>query len=63
QPTVDHVVVLYSLDLAKVYRIQPVTRDISGNTTYGGKLATVTPDRQQSPLDVVLDTLQRIFRF
>jgi hypothetical protein len=63
QPTVDHVVVLSGLDLAQVYRIQPVTRDISGNTTYGGKLSTVTPDRQQSPLDVVLDTLQRIFRF
>lgn len=63
QPTVDHVVVLSGLDLAQVYRIQPVTRDISGNTTYGAKLATVTPDRQVSPLDVVLDTLQRIFRF
>jgi hypothetical protein len=63
QPTVDHVVVLSGLDLAQVYRIQPITRDISGNTTYGAKLATVTPDRQQSPLDVVLDTLQRIFRF
>lgn len=63
QPTVDHVVVLSGLGLAQVYRIQPVTRDISGNTTYGAKLATVTPDTQQSPLDVVLNMLQRIFRF
>lgn len=62
QPTVDHVVVLSGLDLAQVYRVQPISRDISNNAGYGAQVATVTPDIEQSPLDIVINTLQKIFR-
>lgn len=62
EPTVDHVVVVSGLDLAEVYKIQPIARDISGNTAYGTEMVTVTPDLDESPLDIILNVLQRVFR-
>lgn len=62
EPTVNHVVVLSNLKLAEVYNIQPISKDISGNTAYGTSITAVTPDVSESPLDLILNILQRIFR-
>ncbi len=60
EPTTDHVVVINGLDLTHVYGIQPVSRDISGNTAHGATLAAVTPDKQNSLLDIILSAFQAI---
>ncbi|HMR73053.1 MAG TPA: hypothetical protein PKD68_03545, partial [Candidatus Saccharibacteria bacterium] len=62
EPTTNHVVVISGLDLAQVYKVQPISRDINGNTAHGVELVVVTPDIDESPLDIILNSLQRIFR-
>lgn len=60
EPKTNHVVVISNLDLAQIYRIKPISRDISGNTAYGQEVTAVTPDSQNSLLDIILKTLQSI---
>lgn len=63
QPTTNHVVILSGLNLADIYKVQIVTRDLDGNTTRGITTTVVTPDREVSIFDNVLDLLVRIFSF
>ena len=61
EPTVNHVAVISNLELSKVYRIQPVSKDISGNTVYGNELSAVTPDKEETLLDIILNSLSKVF--
>lgn len=63
EPTTNHIVIVSGLDLAEIYKIQVVSKDISGNTTTSSATSIVTPDQEQNALDSVLKVLQRIFRF
>jgi hypothetical protein len=47
--------------MSKVYKIQPLSNDINGNTAYGQEIITVTPDVEVSILDTILNLLQKIF--
>lgn len=63
EPSTEHVVVISNLDLAEIYKIKVVSRDLSGNTVFGRQTSVVTPDKETTVLDAVLTVLQRIFRF
>lgn len=62
-PTTTHTVILSDLNVSDIYRIQPISRDINGNTTTGSTLSVVTPDKQTNVLDSLLNALQKVFRF
>lgn len=61
-PTTNHVVIVSGLNLADIYKLQIVSRDLDGNTTYGLETTVVTPDRDMSIFDNVLDLMVRLFR-
>lgn len=63
QPTTNHVVVISGLDLANVYAVQIVTRDLDGNTELGPRTTIVTPDQEVSVFDSILNLMVRLFRF
>lgn len=63
EPTTNHVVVISNLDLAEIYRVKVISKDLSGNSVYGRQTSVVTPDQETTVLDAVLTVLQRIFRF
>lgn len=60
EPKTNHVVVISNLELSNIYRIKPISRDISGNEALGSEVTAVTPDRQSSLLDIIVRTLQSI---
>lgn len=62
-PTTSHTVIISNLSLADIYKVQIITRDLDGNTTYGTMTTVVTPDREVSVFDNVLDLMLRLFRF
>jgi hypothetical protein len=62
-PTTTHTVIVSDLNVSDIYRIQTVSRDISGNTTSGATLSVVTPDKEVNILDSLLTALQKVFRF
>ncbi|MFZ2544374.1 MAG: fibronectin type III domain-containing protein [Candidatus Saccharimonadales bacterium] len=63
EPTTNHVVIISNLDLADIYKIQILTKDISGNQTQGSSTLVVTPDKETNVLDSVITLMQRLFRF
>lgn len=63
EPTTLHTVIISNLNLSDIYTIQPISRDMAGNSSYGTKSAVVTPDKETSVLDTVLNALQRVFWF
>lgn len=63
EPTTNHVVVISNLELAEIYKIQVISRDLNGNSTYGKTMSVVTPDREVNVLDSVLTILEKVFRF
>lgn len=63
EPTTNHVLILSNLNLTDIYKLQIVTRDLDGNTTYGVTTTIVTPDKDVSIFDNVLDLMLRLFRF
>jgi hypothetical protein len=63
EPTTNHVVVISNLDLADIYKVQIISKDISGNTAYGTPTMVVTPDKETSVLDNVLNLMTKLFRF
>jgi hypothetical protein len=60
--TTEHTVIISDLNLAEVYRIQVMARDLDGNTTYGLPTTVVTPDKEVSVFDSVVGLLLRLFR-
>lgn len=63
EPTTSHVVIISNLDLADIYKIQILSRDISGNKAFNTPTLVVTPDRETSVLDSVITLMQKLFRF
>lgn len=63
EPTTNHVVIVSNLDLADIYKVQILSRDISGNIVQTTPTFVVTPDKEVSVLDSVITLLQRLFRF
>lgn len=63
EPTTSHVVIISNLDLAEIYKIQILSRDISGNKAFNTPTLVVTPDRETSVLDSVITLMQKLFRF
>jgi hypothetical protein len=60
EPKTNHVVVVSNLELAQIYRIKPVSRDMNGNVAHGQEVTAVTPDSQNTLLDLIIKTLQSI---
>lgn len=60
--TTEHTVIISDLNLAEVYRIQVMARDLDGNTTYGLPTTVVTPDKEVSVFDSIVGLLLRLFR-
>lgn len=63
EPTTNHVVVISDLNLADIYKIQVVSRDLDGNTAHSSTVTTVTPDKEVNIFDSILDLMLRLFRF
>ena len=63
EPTTNHVVVLSGLNLADIYKIQVISRDLDGNTAKGSVTTVVTPDKQLNVFDTVLNLMLQLFRF
>lgn len=63
EPTTNHVIIVSGLDLADIYKVQIISRDISGNSAYSTPTLVVTPDRETSVLDSVITLMQKLFRF
>jgi hypothetical protein len=57
----SHTAVIPDFELGGIYRIQPVSRDISGNFTYGEEVAVTTPRRQQTILDALIELATKLF--
>lgn len=63
EPTTNHVVVLSGLNLADIYKIQVISRDLDGNTAKGSVTTVVTPDKQLNVFDTILNLMLQLFRF
>ena len=63
EPTTNHVVIISGLNLADVYKTQIISRDLNGNTVYGEITTLVTPDKEVSALDNILNLMLRLFTF
>jgi len=63
EPTTNHVVIASGLNLADVYKTQIISRDLNGNTVYGETTTLVTPDKEVSALDNILNLMLRLFTF
>jgi len=58
--TTNHVAVISNLELSQVYRIKPLSRDMSGNESYGEERVVVTQDKDFSILEILVNLLKGI---
>lgn len=63
EPTTNHTIVISDLNLADIYKIQVISRDLDGNTAHGSTTTVVTPDKAVSVFDNVLNLMLRLLRF
>jgi len=59
----EHIVIVTDLPTSKVYSVQPVSRDKSGNTGLGQVQSAIIGRASDSVLTIVLDTLKKVFGF
>ncbi len=57
----EHIVIVSDLPTSKVYSVQPVSRDKSGNAGAGAVQSAIIGRASDSVLTIVLDTLKRVF--
>jgi hypothetical protein len=62
-PATSHVAIISDLNLADIYKVQAVSRDLNGNVSYGVATTVVTPDKEVSVFDSVLNLMLKLFRF
>lgn len=62
EPTSNHVVVISDLNLADIYKVQLISRDLNGNTAYSPTTTVVTPDKEENIFDSILNMMLRLFR-
>lgn len=63
EPTTNHVVIISDLNLADIYKAQIVSKDLDGNAVYSSITTLVTPDKEVSLLENVLNLMVRLFTF
>jgi hypothetical protein len=56
----EHVVVISGLELAQIYNIRPLSRDSSGNKSYGKPTIVTTDQIEMSILDFILDIFEKM---
>ncbi len=61
QLATEHIVVVSDLPTSRVYTIQPVSRDKSGNAGLGESQSAIIGRASESVLTVIFNTLQRVF--
>lgn len=59
--TTEHIVIITDLPTSKVYSVQPISRDRSGNAGTGGVQSAIIGRASDSVLTVILNTLKNIF--
>ncbi len=59
----EHVVIISNLDTSRVYTVQPVSRDRSLNSASGEKQSAIIGRASNSIIDIVLNSLRRVFGF
>ena len=63
QLTTDHLVIVSDLPTSKVYSIQPLSKDKSGNVGQGEIQSAIIGRASESVLTIILNTLQKVFGF
>ncbi len=63
QLTTDHLVIVSDLPTSKVYSLQPLSKDKSGNVGIGETEPAIISRANESVLTVILNTLQKVFGF
>ncbi len=61
--SLKHVVIISNLKPSSVYHLEAVSEDGSKNETLSNNIVTITPQRSENALDIVLRGLQDIFSF
>ncbi len=61
--TFEHIVIFSDLPTSKVYSVQPVSHDRSGNVSKGATEPAIVGRASDSVITVVLNTLKKIFGF
>ncbi len=59
--TTDHLVIISELPTSKVYTIMPISKDKSGNGGQGDKQPAIVGRASDSVLNIVLNTLRKVF--
>lgn len=57
--TKNHVVIVNGLDQAKIYHIKAISKDVSGNFSFGEDTTVITSAAQQSVVTVIMNSLQK----
>ena len=63
QLSTEHVVIVSDLPTSRVYSVQPVSRDRSGNAGTGEAESAIIGRASDSVLTIILNTLQKVFGF
>ena len=61
--TTEHIVIVSDLPTSKLYSIQPLSKDKSGNEGAGDVQSAIVGKASDSVLTIILNTLQDIFGF
>ena len=61
--TTDHIVIISDLPTSKVYTIKPISKDRSGNAGEGENQPSIIGRASDSVLNIVLNTLRKVFGF
>ncbi len=62
EPTANHVMVISDLNLADIYKVKIVSRDLNGNTVNAPATTIVTPDKETNVFDNILNLMLKLFR-
>lgn len=60
--TTEHIVILPNLMPSKVYHLRVISKDKSGNTSVSYDTVVVTPNKSESALDLIFNSLQGLFK-
>ncbi|KKP86849.1 MAG: hypothetical protein UR87_C0010G0011 [candidate division CPR3 bacterium GW2011_GWE2_35_7] len=62
ETTTSHVVVLSNLPIEKIYKIQPLSTDLTGNISYGERTVAIASEPEYSMLDIIIDLFEKILK-
>ncbi|MBP9827353.1 hypothetical protein KBC99_02640, partial [Candidatus Saccharibacteria bacterium] len=61
--TTEHIVIISDLATAKVYNVQAMSKDKSGNQVKSDAQSTIVGRASDSVLSIIFNTLQKMFGF